>query len=107
MKLYDEFGNYIREFIEDSKDRVTSSFEDSPGDGCLAVLSVILFSLPWLILLVILWLVLKLIGIVLKFIMRTGWWLLGLIVLSIWWLIRLPFSLIFHHETPDWWFPEW
>lgn len=107
MKLYDEFGNYVGEFIENTKEQVSDSFDISFGTGCLVILGILAFKFPWLILVIIVWLLFKLLWIILKFVFRTLWWCLGLTALSIWWILRLPFTLIFQHKFPDWWFPVW
>lgn len=87
MKIFDEDGNYLGDFIEDTKDKIDDAFEGS-----------------WL------W------GIVFLLIIAPGWTILGIIVISIfklikfiiklifkiiWWIIRLPFTLIFQHEFPE------
>lgn len=111
MKIFDESGNYLGEFIEDKtdeiKENVKDSFDISFSSGCLMLLSVFAIQFPWLIIVIIGWLLLKLIWNIMKFIFRTLWWCLGLILLTIWWILRLPFTLVFYHELPDWWFPEW
>ena len=122
FKIYDEddnfIGEYVGEFVEDAKDTVTESFEDSAGAGLFAIVILLVIKFPWMILVILGWLLLKAIWIVvkavawllwevLKVVLRSLWWLLGLFCLSIWWLIRLPFTWLFHKELPDWWFPVW
>lgn len=87
MRLFDEDGNYVGEFISNTKEKVEEAFEGS-----------------WL------W------GIVFLLFIAPGWTILGLVVIglfklikfvvvlvfrTIWWIIRLPFCLIFHHEFPE------
>lgn len=87
MKLYDEDGNYVGEFLESTKEKVENAFEGS-----------------WI------W------GIVFLLFIAPGWTVLGLIVIGLfklikfivvlvlkimWWTIRLPFVLIFRHEFPE------
>ena len=33
MKVFDENGNFLGEFIEESKDRISTSFDESNGNG--------------------------------------------------------------------------
>ena len=71
FKIYDEndnfIGEYIGDFVTDSKDSVSDSFADSFGSGCLAILILFAFKFPWLIIVVIGWLLFKLLWIVVKF----------------------------------------
>ena len=42
MKVFDEDGNFLGEFIEDSKDKISDSFDESVGNGCVTFLYMIL-----------------------------------------------------------------
>ena len=122
FKIYDEddnfIGEYVGDFLENAKDTVSDSFDTSLGSGCLAILCVLAFKFPWLILVIIGWLILKLLWVVLKFIGRILWWVLRIcglclwwllqeMVYGIWWLIRVPITLILDKNVPEWWFPNW
>ena len=95
LKVYDEDNNFVGEwigdFVEESKESVSESFDVSFGEGCLALLILLAFKFPWLILVIILWLILKLM-----------WFFIKLICRCIWWVVRLPFTLIFKKEFPVW-----
>lgn len=86
MKIFDEDGNFLGEFIEDSKDKISDSFDDSVGNGCVTFLYMILL----IIIVAIIWYILKGIFILCKFLLRI-----------IWWLVRVPFCLIFRKEWPE------
>ncbi|WP_044973455.1 hypothetical protein [Ruminococcus sp. HUN007] len=90
MQLFDEDGNPVGELFENAKDRVSDSFDESLGEGCLALLMMIIIHIPLILVLLLLWLLLKLLWIIVKFIFRL-----------LWWLLRLPFCLIFKHEPPE------
>lgn len=87
MKVFDEDGNFIGEFIEAEKDKITDSFDD--GLWWLGLILLII-SPFWTILVIILWLIFKLIFGIIKFLFKI-----------IWWIIRLPFCLIFYREFPE------
>lgn len=87
MKVFDENGNYLGEFIEGTKDKIDDAFEDSWIWGILFLLLIV----PgWTILGIVLISIFKFISFILKLIFRT-----------LWWTIRLPFYLIFFKEFPD------
>lgn len=92
MKLFDEDGNYVGEFVKDSLESVKDSATDSISDGSwLWGLFLLLFIYPgWAIFLGVLYLVIKLL-----------WWIIKLVVSIVWWIVRLPFFLIFYKEFPD------
>ena len=56
FKIYDEndnfIGEYIGDFVEETKDSVSESFDCSIGEGVLAVLCVFAFKFPWLIIVI-------------------------------------------------------
>ncbi|MCI6266123.1 MAG: hypothetical protein MR598_04690 [Erysipelotrichaceae bacterium] len=87
MKVFDENGNFIGEFIEAEKEKIEESFE-----GGLWWLGIIfLFISPfWTILVIGLWLIFKLILKLVKLIFKI-----------VWWIVRLPFCLIFYKELPQ------
>ena len=122
FKIYDEndnfIGEYVGEFFENAKDTVSDSFGTSIGAGFLAILLVLSIKFPWLIIVIIGWGILKLLGIVLKFLSRVLWWVFRTVVLAlwwivqtaaigIWWIIRFPILFGIYREMPDWWFPKW
>ena len=84
MKVYDEDGNFLGDFISAEKEKIVETFDD--GLWWLGLF--FLFVAPfWTILVIILWLIFKLIINLIKLILKV-----------IWWLIRLPFCLIFNRE---------
>lgn len=85
MKIFDEDGNFLGEFIEDSKDKISNSFDESIGNGCATFLYMILL----IIIVAILWYIFKGIFMLIKFILKI-----------IWWLIRAPFLLVLKREWP-------
>lgn len=86
MKLFDENGNFIGEFIEEAKENVSDSFEISWVLGILCFL----WQPIWTIVVIAIWLFFKTIFKICKFILRI-----------IWWFIRVPFCLIFSREWPE------
>ena len=92
-ELFDSEGNLIGHFLEKAKDNVESAFEVSWIWGLIALL---IFAPGWTILGVILYLLIKLI--------RLIFWLLitilKIVLRFIWWLIKLPFCLVFKHDIP-------
>ena len=86
MKIFDESGNFLGEFIEDSKDKISDSFDDSVGIGFATLLYMILL----IILVVVAWFILKGIYMMCKLFLRTMWW-----------FVRIPFFLILKKEWPQ------
>ncbi|MBQ8559666.1 MAG: hypothetical protein IJ439_06775 [Tyzzerella sp.] len=88
FRIYDEddnfIGEYIGDFVKDTKDTVSDSFDTSFGSGLLAISCVLAFKFPWLILVIIGWFILKLLWIVIKFVGRIAWWLLRFGLLCLW-----------------------
>ena len=111
FKIYDEddnfIGEYVGEFVDNAKENVASSFDNSPGAGCMAILILAILKFPWLIIVIIAWLLLKLMWKAVKLALRIIWWLLRLCCISLWWIVRAPFMYVLYREMPDWWFPEW
>ena len=116
MKIFDEDGNFLGEFIDSQKDDISDT-------GCLSAIPLILLKvIPLTIIVLILWLIYKAISFILKWLCIGGLWLLkklgtgclwllpkmgvGCLWLAkqllrcIWWLLRLPFTLIFRQKTP-------
>lgn len=85
MKVFDKDGNFLGEFIEDSKDKISDSFDESVGNGCITFLYMILI----IVIVAIVWYIFKGIVLLFKFILRI-----------LWWIIRTPFCLIFRKEWP-------
>lgn len=95
MKLYDENGDYVGEFVKNSISDVKDSAIESINDGSLGwglILLLIIFP-GWTILCVTIYLIIKFI-----------WAILKLSFCILFWLIRLPFKLIFWREFPKFWF---
>ena len=70
MKIFDEEGNLLGDFIESQK-------EDISDTGCLTAIPLILFKvLPLTLLFGILWLIYKAISFILKWLCIGGLWLL-------------------------------
>lgn len=86
MKVFDENGNFLGEFIEESKDRISTSFDESNGNGCITFL----YMIPIIIIVTIIWFIF--IGII----------FLGKCILRIlWWIIRVPFCLGIKKKWPE------
>lgn len=94
MKVFDEDGEYLGEFIEASKEKVEDAFEVSWIWGIIVLLIV---APGWTIFGLVIWVIAKLI----KLILTSLFKLLKLLLRCIWWLIRLPIYLIFYHEMPE------
>ena len=101
-KVYDEFGNFVGDIIEDTRDSVSDSISGGNVNFAAALGLVLLLVFLW-----ILWMVWKLLWPVIKFFLNLVWWLIKLVLFGLWWLLRLPFTLIIFKEMPDWDFPEW
>lgn len=92
MKVYDESGNFLGEFMESTsnvvegvKDTVLSMKEASLLLGLIGLIFAPAITLIIIIVLFIFHLIIGVIKLILK---------------SIWWMIRLPFTLIFLQRTP-------
>ena len=93
MKIFDENGNYLGEFFEDTKEKVEDAFEGSWLFGIIFLF----FIAPWWTLFgLVVWGICK----ILKFVIVLLFKLAVLFLRCLWWLIRLPFCLIFLHEKP-------
>ena len=90
MKIFDEDGNFIGEFISDSVEQAKDSYDDSGVSGCLFVSLLLSIKFPFILVLIIFWYFLKLMWVIFKFFLRIFWW-----------IIRLPFTLIFRGEFPE------
>lgn len=93
MKVFDEHGNYLGEFIENTKEKVEDAFEISWFWGIIFLL---IIAPGWTLLGLIVWGLFKAI----KFIIVLLFKLVSLLSRCLWWLIRSPFYLIFQHEMP-------
>lgn len=87
MKIFDEDGNYIGEFLEDTKDKIDDAFE---GSWMWGIIFLLLIAPGWTILGIVVISIVKLIAFIIKLIFRI-----------LWWTIRLPFCLIFYREFPE------
>ena len=93
MKVFNEYGDFLGEFteaagdvIENTKDTVCSWFDIGIIFGIIG-----LFISPfWAILAIVAILLLKLFIVVLKFAINCAWW-----------IVRLPFCLLFRRELPE------
>ena len=85
MKLFDEDGNYIGEFIEKTEETVDSAFKISWLLGIICFL----ISPVWTIIVILICSIIKLFFKLIVLILRV-----------IWWIIKLPFCLIFFRKLP-------
>ena len=97
MKIFDEDGNFLGDFIADQKDKVSDSFDESPGDGCLCIL----YLIPFILIVIILYYLLKLFIIICRYLLKLLVIICKFLIRIIWWILRLPFYLIFYRETPE------
>ena len=86
MKLYDEDGNFVGEFIKNTTENVGEAFSTS---WILGILLLLIYPV-WGIVVISLWFIFKMI-----------FKLIALVFKIIWWIIRVPFCLIFRHEWPQ------
>jgi len=87
MKVFDEDGNYLGEFIEDTKEKVEDAFE---GSWIWGVIFLLFIAPGWTILGIVVILLFKLISGIIKLAFKM-----------VWWLIRLPFCLVFRREFQE------
>lgn len=87
MKIFDEDGNYIGEFLEDTKEKIDDAFE---GSWIWGIIFLLLIAPGWTILGIVVISIFKLIAFIIKLIFRI-----------LWWTIRLPFCLLFYREFPQ------
>lgn len=87
MKLYDENGSFVGDFIAAEKEKISETFDD--GLWWLGIVFLII-SPFWTIFVIVLWLILKGIIKLIAFILRC-----------VWWIIRLPFYLYLYGELPE------
>lgn len=90
MKIYDETGEFLGEFFEDTKDKVEDAFDCSWVWGIIFLLVI---APGW-----------TLLGLTLFGIFKLLFTIVKLVFLIIWWIVRLPFCLIFYQEIPEF---EW
>lgn len=86
MKLFDENGNYLGEFIEETKEKVEDAFDDSWIWG---VVFFLLIAPGWTILGIVLILLFKITCIIIKLVWGLTFW-----------FAKLPFCLFFKHTLP-------
>lgn len=119
MDLFDEFGDFLGEGIElfDGDGNIVGYFLESAKDGIDSAFGVswvwglvflFLVAPGWALLGVVLWALFVLIKLSLKLaiflitiLVKLVIILLGFVLRCLWWLIQLPFCLIFDHEFPD------
>ena len=94
MKLFDEDGNYVGEFFEDTKEKVEDAFEASWIWGIVFLL---IIAPGWTLAGLTLFGIIKLFKLLIILLYK----LLLLFLRCLWWLIRLPFYSIFQHELPE------
>lgn len=87
MEIYDKDGNFLGEFIGAEKEKIIETFDE--GLWLLGIFFLIV-SPFWTILVIVLWLIIKLIINLIKFALKV-----------LWWIIKLPFFLIFYKEFPE------
>lgn len=92
MKIFDEDGNYLGEFIkgsiEEVKDNATETISD--GSWILGLIMLLIIFPSWTIL-----------GGVIYIIGKLIWWIFKIVINTAWWLIRLPFTLFIYRELPE------
>lgn len=96
MKVFDENGNYLGEFIADTKEKVENAFEVSWFWGLIFLL---IIAPGWTLLGLVLWGLFKLIKLIVVLLFK----LLIFLLRCLWWMIRLPFYMVFRHKTPIFW----
>ena len=96
MKIFDEDGKYLGEFIENTKEKAEDAFAESWIWGIVFLL---IIAPGWALIALAFWALLKLIKIVGVLVFNF----FVLLLRCLWWVIRLPFYLVFRHETPMFW----
>lgn len=99
MKLFDEDGNYVGEFLLDSIESVKDKATDAIDDGSWIVGLIILVILfpGWALLCGVIYIIFKLICLIIKLAICVC----KFIIRVLWWLLRLPFCLIFQGDFPE------
>ena len=87
MEIFDKDGNFLGEFISKQGDDIGDAFGAS---WILGLLCLFWKPIPTIIVIA-LWLVLKIIVAIVVFAFKLTWW-----------LIRLPFTLLFLKDLPIW-----
>ena len=82
MKIFDENGNFLGEFIENSVDKMSDSFHDSVGAGCLS-LSEFLFLIGFVAAAYVIYIFCR------------------ALLKAAWWIFRLPFYMIVKKDLPE------
>ena len=92
MKIFDEDGNYLGEFIKESIEEVKDNATETISDGSwiLGLIMLLIIFPGWTILGGIIYIIGKLI-----------WWIFKIVINTAWWLIRLPFTLFIYRELPE------
>lgn len=94
MKVFDENGNFLGEFFEAEKEKIDNQFDD--GSWILGIILLLfLFPVKTIIVLVSIFFF-YIIASIIKFVLKV-----------IWWIIRLPFCLIFYREIPSFNKSDW
>ena len=104
MKLFDESGNFIGDFVESTSNTISCA-KDTVCDMAdvsivLGIIGFILAPGITLALIPILFVFHIFISVV-KLTIKIIWWIIILIMSSIWWVIRLPFTLLFLKRFPE------
>ena len=99
-EIFDGDGELIGHFLEKAKDSVSSATSDiGSGEGSIfgLILVLLIIAPGWALLGIVVWLIVKVIKLII--------WLLLIIIKfilrCIWWLIRMPFTLILYREFPE------
>lgn len=104
MKLFDESGNFIGDFIESTSDAINCAkdtvYDMADVSVVLGIIGFILAPGVMLAIIPILFMFHLFISVV-KLIIKIIWWIILLIISSIWWVIRLPFTLVFLKRFPE------
>lgn len=92
MKIFDEDGNYLGEFIKESIEEVKDNATETISDGSwvLGLIMLLIIFPGWTIL-----------GGVIYIIGKLIWWIFKIVINTAWWLIRLLFTLIIYRELPE------
>ena len=104
MKIFDECGNFLGDFVESTSDAISCA-KDTVCDlaSVSIVLGIIGFILaPGITLAIIpILFIFHLFIAVIKTTINIVWWVILLIIGGVWWVIRLPFTLVFLKRFPE------
>lgn len=93
-EFFDSEGNLVGHFLESAKNGTETAFE---GSWILGIIFLLFIAPGWTIFGIVLFLIIKLIRIALW----LAFTILKITLRCFWWLLRLPFCLIFWRDIPD------